>query len=318
MNIRHAARAVSRWALAVLLAGTTGCASPTSPPPEQQYQDPVLVQLDASARAAFGEGHYDHAARFYELTLTRARAADLSSEVAKAAYNRGACLLLLKKPEEAREALREASAEWGRQRKDPSSAWLLEARAARQLGEIPAVTALVERVLAEGRDDTVRLQAWLIKGDLAVEAGDLELARKALKEARALLTQDPGLRAGVAGLSGRLSLANQRPADAGLQFDKEAAFYQRAARWSDMADALNRAGLAYAKAGQPSDAALRFYRSARSLYGQGQWVPALKTIERAVEAAAAVDDGALAADIGRLLEDIRQAVGLAQAAVPVE
>lgn len=318
MNTCHPRSIVLSWSLAVALLGLVGCATPVAPPPEQQYQDPVLVQLDASARAAFADGNYDRAARFYELALTRARAADLSSEVAKAAYNRGACLLLLKRPEQARTSLREASAEWARQRVDPSAAWLLEARAARQLGDAAAATALVERVLGEGRDDAVRLQAWLIKGDVAVEAGQMEQARKALGDARRLLTPDPGLRAGVAGLAGRIALASQKPADAGLQFDKEAAFYQRASRLADMADALNRAGLAYAQADKPADAALRFFRSARSLYGQGQWVPALQTVERAVAAAGTAGDEALAADIGRLVEDIRQAVGLAQAVVPVE
>lgn len=302
----------------LVVLGLAGCASPPPPPPEQQMMDPVLVQQDASARAAFAEGNYERAARFYELALARARAADLGPEIAKAAYNQGACLLLLKRAEPARNALREASAELARQRRDGSSAWLLEARAARLLGDRAGAVELADRVLTLGRDREVRLQAWLLKGSLAAEQGDLPVARQALKEARRLLEDDPALRAGVAGLAGQLALADQRPEQAGMEFDKEAAFYQRASRWADMADALRRSGQAYAVAGRPADAALRFFRSARSLYAQGQLVPALYAMEKAAEFAAAAGDAALTADTGRLLEEIRQAVGVARAAGPVE
>jgi tetratricopeptide (TPR) repeat protein len=307
-----------RSILLVLALGTVGCSTPFAPPEEEHYRDPVLVQFDSSARAALADGSYERAARFYELALGRARTADLGLEVAKAAYNRGACLLLLKRPVPARAALQESAAEFARLRRDPSPAWLLEARAARQLGDAEGATERMERVLALGRDDDVRLQAWLIKGGLAADAGQVEAARQALTEARRLLRDDPALRAGVAALSGQIALAEQRPADAGLQFDKEAAFLQRAARWFDMAEALRRSGEAYQKAEQPGVAAVRFYRSARSLYGQGQLVPALQAMERAVDAAGRAGDNALAADAGRLLEEIRHAVGVAQAVPPVE
>ena len=304
--------------LLVLALAGSGCATAPVPPPEDSYRDPVLVQYDGSARAALADQNYERAARFYEQALIRARTADLGFEVAKAAYNRGACLILLKRPAPARAALQEASAEFARLRRDPSPAWLLEARAARMMGEAAVTAELVERVLAEGRDGDVRLQAWLLKGSLAAEAGRAEDARKALAEARRLLHNDPALRAGVAALTGQLNLIDKRPADAGLQFDKEAAFMQRAARWPDMADALRRAGDAYRQAEQPGPAAARYYRSARSLYGQGQWVPALQALELAVDAAAKAGDDVLAADARRLLEEIRQAVGVAKAGQSVE
>lgn len=304
--------------LLVLALVGAGCATAPVPPPEDSYRDPVLVQYDGSARAALADQNYERAARFYEQALIRARTADLGFEVAKAAYNRGACLILLKRPAPARAALQEASAEFARLRRDPSPAWLLEARAARMMGEAAVTAELVERVLAEGRDGDVRLQAWLLKGSLAAEAGRAEDARKALAEARRLLHNDPALRAGVAALTGQLNLIDKRPADAGLQFDKEAAFMQRAARWPDMADALRRAGDAYRQAEQPGPAAARYYRSARSLYGQGQWVPALQAMELAVDAAAKAGDDVLAADARRLLEEIRQAVGVAKAGQSVE
>lgn len=308
-----------KHAMALLLVlGWVGCASPPAPPPDQQVQDPVLVQQDSAARAAFADGNYERAARFYELALQRARAADLGPEIAKAAYNRGACLLLLKRAAPAREALQEAAAEWERQRRDASAAWLLEARAARQLGDLNGATQLVDRVLALGRARDVRLQAWLLKGSLAADDGQVLAARQALAEARKLLREDPSLRAGVSGLAGQLALADQRPADAALEFDKEAAFYQQAARWADMADALRRAGDAYAGAAQPGPGAHRFFRAARSWFAQGQLMPAVQAMEQAARLATIAGDKALVADAARLLEEMRRAVGVAQAAAPVE
>jgi tetratricopeptide (TPR) repeat protein len=318
MYPRILARSVAGLLALAGLAGIGGCASAPVPPEEAPFQDPMLVQQDGAARAAFADGNYERAARFYELALTRARATDHGSEVAKAAYNRGACLLLLKQAEPARACLREASFEFNRLGQDASPAWLLEARAARLAGDTAAVTSLVEQLLSQGRNDSIRLQAWLIRGTLAAEAGQSEAARLALKEARRRLTDDPALRAGVAGLAGLVALSEQKPADAALSFDKESAFLQRAARWNDMAESLRRAGEAHAQAGQPRDAALRFYRAARSLAGQGSWVPALQSVERALASAQAAGDEALLADSSRLLEEIRQAVGVARAAGQVE
>ncbi len=299
------------------LSFVAGCAS-TPSVPDEPARDPLLVQYDASARAAVAEGRYDRAARFYELALGRARTADLGLEVAKAAYNQGACLLMMQRPAAARVSLQEAASEFERLKRDPSPAWLLEARAARLLGDNPAAAERVDRVMAVSREDDVRLQGWLIKGSMAVEAGQLDAARQALSKARALLRDDPALRAGVASLSGQLALAEQRAADAALHFDKEAAFLQRAARWSDMAAALRRAGEAYQRAEQHGPAAQRFFRAARSFYGQGQLVPALQAMEWSVEAAGRSGDEALARDTGRLLGEIRQAVEAARADVPAE
>ena len=318
MHANNWMRGVAGGLVLLVLTGLCGCASAPVPPDEAPFQDPMLVQQDGAARAAFADGNYERAARFYELALTRARATDNGSEVAKAAYNRGACLLLLKQAEPALGCLREASAEFARLGLDPSPAWLLEARAARLAGDTVAVTSLVERVLSQGRHDSIRLQAWLIRGTLAAEAGQSEAARVALKEARRRLTDDPALRAGVAGLAGLVALSEEKTADAALSFDKESAFLQRAARWPDMAESLRRAGEAYARAGQPRDAALRFFRAARSLAGQGSWVPALQAAERALTTAHAAGDESLTADTTRLVEEIRQTVGMAQAAQPVE
>lgn len=318
MNHRSIIRRAAVALAVVFLAGGCGCATPPPPPEEAPFADPMLVQQDSAARAAFADGNFERAARFYELALNRARATDAGEEVAKAAYNRGACLLLLKQAGPARECLREAASEFSRLGRDPAPAWLLEARAARLLGDTAEVTALVDRVLELGRSNSVRLQAWLLRGTLAAEAGQLEAARAALKEARRRLTDDPSLRAGLAGLAGQVALAENKPADAALSFDKEAAFFQRAARWSDMAESLRRSGEAYEQAGQPGVAGLRFFRAARSLAGQGRWVPALHAVERALAAAQAAGDVSLTADTTRLLEEIRQSVSVARAAGQVE
>ena len=64
----------------LLLLGLVGCSTPPALPPEDTYRDPVLVQYDASARAAVADQNYERAARFYEQALIRARTADLGLE----------------------------------------------------------------------------------------------------------------------------------------------------------------------------------------------------------------------------------------------
>ena len=302
--------------LVFLLAG--GCATTNPPAPDEQYRDPVLVQLDSSARAAFAEGNYARAARFYELALGRARTADFGAEIAKAAYNRGACLILLKQPEPARAVLREAGGEFARQHEDASSAWLLEARAELMMSNRVAATLLVDRVLSSGEDRDVQLQAWLLKGEMALQESQTDLARLALGKARALLHKEPALQAGVSSLAGKVALADGKPVDAALNFDKQAVFLQRAARWADMAYALQQAGEAYGQAFQADAATLRFYRAARSYYAQGMLVPALQAVELAVQSSSKTTDEVLAADTGRLLEEIKRQVGVAQTAVGAE
>ena len=299
--------------ISILFASGCSTAKPTIQ--AEPVRDPLLAQYDSSARAAFADGNYERAERFYELSLKRARVMDAGPEIAKSAYNQGACLLVLKRPELARNLLREAASELERQKRDPSSAWLLEAQAERALKNMEAATMLTDRVLGQGHSDENQLQAWLLKGELAIQKSQQDIAAVALKKARHLLKDDPVLRAGVSSLAGKLAMADGKPMDAAINFDKQAVLLQQAARWSDMADALFQAGLAYSAASQHELATLRFYRAARSQFAQCLLVESLRSVERAAQSAGRTTNEGLATDIARLLEEINQAVTVGRTAI---
>jgi tetratricopeptide (TPR) repeat protein len=292
------------------LAALSGCATPPPPPPDA-FPDPVLVQLTSSAEAAFAVGAYDRAARFYGLALARARAADHGREAGRQAYNHAACLLLAQRPAEAQRALPEAAGEFARYRMDLGPVWLLEARAARQLGQTNVAAAAIARVVESGTPNAVQAQAWLLHGQMAADAGDAKEAAAGLRRARHLQDGDPALRAGVAGLAGRLARIEGENRDAALEFDKEASFMQQARRYRDMAAALTRAGEAWSLVPDAAAAALRYYRAARSWQGQGDLVPALQAVERAVAAAEQADDAVLSAQIAALFDELRSSRGVA-------
>lgn len=292
------------------LALAAGCASTPPLPPVDPMADPVLVQLTSSAEAARAAGGYERAARFYTLALARARATDNGLAVAQQAYNTAACHLLAGRAADAQPLLVEAYGEFARARQDLGPVLLLQARAARQLGQANEAQAAISRVVEIARDQDVQVQAWLLHGQIACDAGQADEAGKALSRARHLLRDDPALRAGVASLAGRVAEVEGRPAEAALEYDKEAAWMQGARRYRDMAAALVRAGDALAKAGDARGAATRYYRGARSLHGQGDAAAAQRAIEQAV-AVVPAEDAALAAQVETLRGEIRGQVGVA-------
>lgn len=304
-------------ALVAALAALSGCATPPVPTDDPQ-PDPVLVQMTSSAESAFAVGAYERAARFYGLALARARAADDGREAGRQAYNHAACLLLAQRPAEARRALAEAEGEFARHRMDPGPVWLLQARAYRQLGQAGEAAAAISRVVESATPRGVQSQAWLLQGQIAADAGDGKTAAAALGRARHLQDGDPALRAGVAGLAGRLAALDARPRDAALEYDKEASFMQQARRYRDMAQALLRAAEAWAAVPDAKAAAQRYYRAARSWQGQGEVVPALQAVEKAVVAAEATEDAVLGAQIAALFEDLRASGGVASDVPPAE
>ncbi len=309
-----------RWVLvlaACLMA--VGCAStPPAMPPEELFRDPALVQLDSMARKALAGGEAARAARLYGLVLQRARVMDMSEEVAKAAYNQGACLLIDGRPEEARSALREAASEWDRQGEDAAPAWVLEAKAAHMLGDKAGARQLIDRVVEANTAQGGQAQAWILYGQWGCEERDAAEAGKALARARQLMGDDPSLRAGVASLEGQLALVEGRAAEAVRGFDLEASWLRHAERFDAMAVALQRGGAACAQAGDARGAAQRYFRAARSFYGQRALVPALRAVELAVEQAARAEDDALGASVAGLLEEIKRDVALQAAMAVVE
>lgn len=293
----------ARLAAALLaIALSAGCAStPASAPPP----DATLAQYISSAQSAFHLGSFDRAARFYERALQRARAMDDGIEVGKQAYNLAAAELLADRPTNALPYLVEAEGAFTAQRRDRGPVVLLRARALRAMGQADAARAELEKLVEMKTSGAVHCQAWLAYGQLASDAADPEEAAKALSRARSYLTEDPALRAGAAALAGQIALLNGNGDDAGLEFDKEAEFMRRAKRYRDMAAALERAGAAYAKSGDPKAAGDRFYRAARSWQGLGAPVNALQTMQHALAAIGSENEPAWGPEMAALFQEIR-------------
>ena len=285
----------------LVLAGCTSAPKPTPGP-----VDPMLAQWTQSAQQAFALRSYDRSARFYELALQRARAMDLAPEVGKQAYNLAAALHLDGRSTEALPYVAEADGEFRRLRKDRGPVLLLRARAQRATGATEDARRTLDELLILGTEREVQCQGWLLVGQIEADAGHAEECEKALKRARAFLTDAPALRAGVAMLAGRLALLKDDARNASLEFDKEAEFMRRAGRFADMAQALSRAGEAFAAQGGTELAANRFYRAARSWHGQGDTVNALRAVERALAQAPAGETPPWAEELAVLFEEIRR------------
>ena len=287
----------------------TGCSSP-APRPEN-LPDPTLVQLTKSAVQAFDVGAFERAARFYELALDRARETDDGIEVARNASNLAACKIKLGQFDEADALLAEAKTEFVKWRTDSTGVTLLQAQVAKARGDTAGASAHVEEVLAwGGAKPESRLQAWITKTDIACDAGDRDGAYAGLRKVQGLAgdVSDDALRGGAARVSGRVELLKGNAALAAADFDREAAYLQKAHRYREMSGALDRAAAAWLEAGGTQQAADRYYRSARSAYAQGDLVAALKTIDLAMNAAQKAGDKNLAAGITALMGEISAAV----------
>ncbi len=297
-------RSVFRFPFSVLLLALAGCASAprTAPAPV----DPLMTQWTQSAQQAFALRSYGRAAQFFELALQRARAMDDARQTADQSYNLAASLLLAGRPADALAYLSGAEGEYRRLRRDRGPALLLRARALRATGATDDARRALDELLILNSPHEVQCQGWLLVGQIEADAGRTDECAKALARARAFLTDDPALRAGVALLAGRLALLKGDPRNAALEFDKEAEFMRRAGRYADMAQALSRAGDAYAARGEAAAAANRHYRAARSWHGQGDAVNALRSVERALAQATGGEDPPWAAEVSELFEEIRR------------
>jgi tetratricopeptide (TPR) repeat protein len=313
--VNRVANIVGRAGCAAVLLSLAAC---KSAPKSSERPDPILAQYISSAQAAYALNSFARAARFYELALQRARAMDDAAEVGKQAYNLAAALYQDGRSAEALPYLAEAESAFAQLRMDPGPVLLLRARALRATGDATASEAAVRRVVEINTPRDVQAQAWLLYGRLALDRGDGAEIEKALQRARALASDDPALQAGIAGLSARLALHTGSPAGAGAAFDREAEFFRRAGRFRDMAEALERAGDAYASSGAAADAGARYVRAARSFLGQGDAVGALRAIERALAAAEEGQEFAWGAEAAALFEEIRRRPVAGKPAEPAE
>lgn len=299
---------ISNFKGAVAFASLLALAGCSTPAKVAKPIDPDIGVLSVAANKAFARGQVEAASRQFARALDHARAADAAADIGDQAYNLAACCLLTDQPAIARRLLAEARSEATRAGRDVSDILLLDAKAARRLGQPAEALALVEQISAVTDKPVVKLQALIIQAHVQSDAGKLSAADLGALRLLAHDVHDAALGAEVDNLVGSVAQHEHSFGDAAAAFDREAAGWQRAGRFREMALALARAGAAWQRDGRSQEAADRLYRAARSLFAQGDAVGALRQIEPALTAAKAATQNELAARIIALFEEIKQNV----------
>ncbi len=271
--------------------------------------DAQIAQSVKSAQAAYQSGNFLRAAKCYELALARARALDDSAEIARNAYNAAACHLRSGHPSSASPLLVEAGREFERAGMDREPVLVLQAMTASALGQAAEATALASNAFAAAKSDVAQLDVLLVQLDLAVQHGDLDEAQRLLKMAqrRAEKSHSATMNARVAAAEGKLLQKSDAGKAAG-KFDQAADGWRTAGNIREMADNLRAAGAAWQAAKKSADAADRFYRAARSYFGQNDRVAALACIDEAFKAADEAKSAELRGQIAALFEQIKKSV----------
>jgi hypothetical protein len=148
----------------------------------------------------------------------------------------------------------------------------VEASVARLQGKPDEAKALADEVLAlkSPPSDAERLQAYVLRSEVACDAGDADAAARELSQAPApAAAGGPSLGARYAGARARIDALKQDWPSAADQFDRQADLLRQARRYAPMSRALADAGHAYRAAGRSDAASDRYYRAARSAFGLG-------------------------------------------------
>jgi len=271
--------------------------------------DAELARLNNSARAAYNREALETAATLYEQALTRARALDTALAIGNAAYNLAICRLAQGENEKASHLLREAEIELIRAQAGLADVLLVKAKLAQLQGRHDDARRLIQRLLSDPASAPAashRVEAALVRGQLACDDGETARARAELDEAtrQGAALSEPVLQAAGENLAGRINLLEKKPAEAAGHFDRESVLYQEARQPRELAAALRRAGEAWREASQPGLAAERFFRAARCSFAQGDPVEAVRCVELSLSLAAAARDDALQQRVLQLQAEI--------------
>jgi len=289
-----------------LLFLATGCFNarvPTGPPP-----DAVLTNAMTSGRLAFERGLNPEAVALYRQALDRAREMDDAVAIADASYNLAAALVRGGEIARAATALLESEAEARRAGGNVADVLLLRAKVARLNGAPAEAVQLANRVLADTASRPSgghRVQAHVLKGELAVEEKNWSLAEQQAGLARDALgrigsTASPAVLAGVVGLRAQVARGRGSLKEAAQLFDRRADFLRQSRLYRDMADAIADSAEIWTSLGTPAEAGPRFYRAARAAAAQGDEIHARSLLSKASEAAHTARDDVLLALISVL------------------
>ena len=286
-----------------LLLSMTGCGGPAKNNARAKAVDTELAQELSAARATFTRGAWPQAASLYRLALKRAELMDDPTEISNAAFNYAATLVQTADYDGARIALAEAKIEAVRAGAPTSDIVSLEAHVAQLQGRLEDASQLVDAVLADKTASAEdRLQATLVKGQIACAVKNVGAAKAVAAQARTLVTggTSPAFAAGIAELDGCIALLDHNPALAAERFDRQAAFLREGRLYGDMVRALARAGDAYGEANQPAVAADRYFRAGRSAIAQNDLMAAQPLVEAAGNQAGKAGDVRLIARVEQL------------------
>jgi tetratricopeptide (TPR) repeat protein len=269
--------------------------------------DAELKRTAALADAAYGSADWTQAAAHYTRTLARARQMDQPADIAAQAYALAACRVNLGQWDQAADLLEEAAAEARRAGADPFDIRLLRAKVALWQGRNAEARGLAADLLPAAAGKTgPEAQIRILLGQLACDAGDLPRARAELEAARALIRRldNPGIRADWESLRAGVALLEGKPAEAAAAYDEAARQLQAGARYPEMAVMLDRAGAAFAKAGDKPNALDRSFRAARSFAADGDTARAKTALARAQALAGDPRDQALARRLDALRAEL--------------
>jgi len=239
--------------------------------PTGRPRDVVLASAMTSGRLAFERGLEAEAAVLFRQALNRAREMDAAAAIADASYNLAATLVKAGDYPGAAAALFESESEARRAGGSVADVLLLRARVAR-LDQTPdEAEALADRVLTDSASRPSaghRVQAHVLKGEVAAEKGNWPVAQEQARLARVALgrvgdTVSPALLAGLVGLQARVAGGRGNLEESARLFDRQAALLRQAHLYRDMADAIADSAQAWLSLGKPTEAGPRFYRRAR-------------------------------------------------------
>ncbi len=290
----------------------TGCVKPA---PETAVEiDSEYSRSMTAGRLAFDQGLIEQATRFYQQALRRARAIDSAPQIGDAAYNLAACWIHLNQLEIARDLLDEAETEISSIHGNIADIKLVAAKVAWLQGNSEEALMLADQVLSSPGSypaDNLRLQVYLLRGQIACDNDDAALALQELQKAKNItsLVSAPSLQADISALAGRIHLIKSEPVMAAKEFDSEARLLRQAKRYPEMAHALQNAAEVYLSAGNYSLAADRFFRAARSTFAQGQNSAAMKLGHLALSAADKAEDQSVKIRVRALMDEIETASG---------
>ncbi len=314
---------MTRWGLVFCMAWLAACltlaacAAPEShrrsagvPADPPSSADVEFTQLMSTARVAFDRGLIEQAAGLYQQALRRARLMDVATAIGDAAYNLAACRIRLGQFDQAHALLIEAKAEIASIHGNIADVQLVQAKLARLQGSPDAALMFADQVLSapgSSPSDGHRLEVYLLRGQIACDRKDADLAARELQTAvnYADRAADPALLAGLSGLAGRIHLLKKEPMMAAQAFDREASLLRHAEQYAQMMHALKHAAEAYLLAGNDGLAADRFFRTARSLFAQGEMAAAGRLAQRSLAAAENAGDQSAMARAKALLAEIK-------------